>query len=920
MPDPIQKVRELVKAKTPFIYVVSDEERRICEEIIQNIAKPMNKEVWIWTCNTGLISYETKEDKKCKQFPEAMKEIIDLRVSEKKSGAIFLMLDPHIHINPSSARVMKDGYVNIMLGKHKDMIDNPRAYEGKVGSTKNIIFIAGRLAHVSNGIVEGLEPTIKTQVEVVDFPLPTKEELIDLIQKFIVSGKKIIKDADFNYSKEEVAEMARSLQGLSFLEAQRAVNECLINEKKLSISRLLEKKRSLVRQDDILEVIWNPPNISEVGGLDALKEFAHMYRGQFSEEAEKFGIESLRGLLFVGPPGCLRGDTLIYDPIDNTTKTVEERYNEGKDFNVISLSKDGPVVAEAKKPIKFKKEKMIEFTLEDGQKIAVTPAHRFWTQNGWKTSSEVFERLQADGVCLLPSNSELVQSIQTSGGLRSNKITQGSQSDCHHEFHSYDGQLHEVLNNDQGILPSQGDALLSCDALLHKDDQAGKQGYNHPYLQHDHLSKQDFYAHNNKELKLQNAEETYQPSQQKYGNVLQSLSEASQKDTSSLPPYLSLMSKPMVLSSSYTLQPLHNYPESGIVDVLAHQTHQELEQHDDQSNQLPCLLDQDFCLDGKVQEPSVSFLKSNLPSFNPPASAYINKKNTKLISIKQAKFVEDAVYFDFHVPKYENYAACGLWHHNTGKSKSAKSISNLWNIPCLRLDIGKVMAGIVGASEARMRQVIKTVEAAAPCVLWCDEVEKQMSGTGSSDRSDAGTLARVFGTLLTAMEEGMKGVILLATANDVSALPPEFIRRFDEVFFVDMPNPKERKEIFEVHLLKRNRDPKKLKLDMELLVEKTEAFVGSEIEKIVKQAIALAWKEKKKDVDNQCFLSVIKDMKPLSSTMKEKIQATRDWANGRARRANKEDKEGEKREMRGTSSISESTTDLLDQLVSQGKN
>ncbi len=506
MPDQIQKVRELIKAKTPFVYIISDEERRVCEEIIQNIAKPMNREVWVWTCNTGLINHETKEDKKCKQFPEAVKEIIDMKVSEKKSGAIFLMLDPHIHINPSSARVIKDGYVNIMLGRHKDMIDNPRAYEGKVGNPKNIIFIAGRLAHVSNGIVEGLEPTIKTQVEVVDFPLPTKEELIDLINKFIASGKKIIKDANFDYSKEEVAEMARSLQGLSFLEAQRAINECLINEKKLSISRLLEKKRSLVKQDDILEVIWNPPSISEVGGLENLKEFAHMYRGQFSEEAEKYGIEPLRGLLFIGPPGCLRGDTPIHDPVDNTIKTVEERFDEGKEFNVLSLSKEGPVIARAEKPIKFKKEKMIEFTLEDGQKIAVTPAHRFWTQNGWKTSSEVFEQLQTDGVCLLPSNSELVQSI------------------------------------------------------------------------------------------------------------------------------------------------------------------------------------------------------------NP------NRKDTNLVRIIQAEFVEDAVYFDFHVPKYENYAACGLWHHNTGKSKSAKSISNLWNIPCLRLDIGKVMAGIVGQSEMRMRQVIKTAEAAAPCV------------------------------------------------------------------------------------------------------------------------------------------------------------------------------------------------------------
>ena len=141
-----------------------------------------------------------------------------------------------------------------------------------------------------------------------------------------------------------------------------------------------------------------------------------------------------------------------------------------------------------------------------------------------------------------------------------------------------------------------------------------------------------------------------------------------------------------------------------------------------------------------------------------------------------------------------------------GKSLTAKVSGKVWNEPVLALDIGKVMGGIVGLSEERMRQAIKTAEALAPCVVFLDEVEKSLSGTSSSGKTDGGTLSRVFGTLLTAMEEGMKDVTVIATANNIEALPPEFLRRFNEIFFVDLPNEDERWEIFGIHLGKKGRD------------------------------------------------------------------------------------------------------------------
>lgn len=221
----------------------------------------------------------------------------------------------------------------------------------------------------------------------------------------------------------------------------------------------------------------------------------------------------------------------------------------------------------------------------------------------------------------------------------------------------------------------------------------------------------------------------------------------------------------------------------------------------------------------------------------------------------------------------------------TGKSLLAKAISATWNLPLLRLDVGKVMTGLVGGSEEKMRQVIGQVEAIAPAVLWIDEIEKSLSGTKSSNFSDGGTLSRVFGTLLTAMEERMQGVVTIATANDIQALPPELIRRFNEVLFVDLPVDSEREEIFKIHLRKRKRDITKLELDMSELVKLTHLYTGSEIEKAVKEGIARAFHKSRKDVTQEDLVGAIKDTKCIAKVMKDQIDAIRDWARDKARYA-----------------------------------
>ena len=223
-----------------------------------------------------------------------------------------------------------------------------------------------------------------------------------------------------------------------------------------------------------------------------------------------------------------------------------------------------------------------------------------------------------------------------------------------------------------------------------------------------------------------------------------------------------------------------------------------------------------------------------------------------------------------------------------GKSLTAKAMSSIWQLPLLRLDIGKIFSGIVGSSEENMRKAIATVEAVAPAILWVDEIEKGLNGVSSSN--DSGVSSRIFGTFLTWMQEKTAPVFVIATANNINKLPPELLRkgRFDEIFFVDLPTLNERKEIFKVHLTKRLKDEdvcKNIKATDEQLIDnlakKTEGFIGSEIEQVVISALCDAFFENRALEIND-FEKAIENTVPLSTTQQESIIAIREWANIRA--------------------------------------
>ena len=223
-----------------------------------------------------------------------------------------------------------------------------------------------------------------------------------------------------------------------------------------------------------------------------------------------------------------------------------------------------------------------------------------------------------------------------------------------------------------------------------------------------------------------------------------------------------------------------------------------------------------------------------------------------------------------------------------GKSLTAKAMASAWSLPLVRLDIGRVFGGLVGASEQNMRNALATAEAIAPCVMWIDEIEKGFA-SGASGQGDSGTSARVFGTFLSWMQEKTSAVFVIATANNISLLPPEMMRkgRFDEIFFIDLPTDVERRVIFTIHLKARLKAGPALgglpvtNDLLDLLCTETEGFSGAEIEQVVISACFDAFNERRA-LTTEDLLHEIGNTVPLSVTQAEQIAALREWADVRA--------------------------------------
>lgn len=237
---------------------------------------------------------------------------------------------------------------------------------------------------------------------------------------------------------------------------------------------------------------------------------------------------------------------------------------------------------------------------------------------------------------------------------------------------------------------------------------------------------------------------------------------------------------------------------------------------------------------------------------------------------------------DYGLPAPKGVLLIGV--QGCGKSLAAKAIAAAWHLPLLRLDVGRLFGSLLGSSEENVRTAIRVAESVAPAILWVDEIEKSMAGSSSSGSTDGGTSARVLSSFLTWLQEKTSPVFVIATANDISQLPPELLRRgrLDETFFVDLPGHEERCEILAIHLKSRGRNI--ADFDIPELAHATEGYSGAELEQVVISAMFDAYAAGA-PLSQQDLLAAAAISVPLSRTMKENVERLRHWAEGRARRA-----------------------------------
>jgi SpoVK/Ycf46/Vps4 family AAA+-type ATPase len=220
-----------------------------------------------------------------------------------------------------------------------------------------------------------------------------------------------------------------------------------------------------------------------------------------------------------------------------------------------------------------------------------------------------------------------------------------------------------------------------------------------------------------------------------------------------------------------------------------------------------------------------------------------------------------------------------------GKSLAAKAVAHEWKMQLLRFDTSNLFEKYIGESEKNLRKSLQVAEAVAPSVLWIDEIEKMFPRAGLTSDADGGLSLRIFGTFLNWMQEKKAPVFVVATSNDISALPPELLRkgRFDEIFFVDLPGMEDRKSLFAIHLRRRKQNP--AKFDLGKLAAASEGFTGAEIEEAISSSLYSAFNQKAA-LSTEMLLKEIQSTYPLAVTMKEKLDGLREWARQRAVMAN----------------------------------
>lgn len=563
-------------------------------------------------------------------------------------------------------------------------------------------------------------------------------------------------------------------------------------------------KTEVVNQSEVLE-LYPPTDINNVGGLDNLKEWISKRKGCYSDEAREFGIEPPKGIVLVGVPGCLAGDT-------------EVTYLRG-------ARKGGRVI-----------------TLED----------LYRKFNGLPTSSRGWADLS------IPT---YTHSLDPEGVVFYNRIVsviEAGMKECIAISFSDGSRL--VLTGNHPVATPGGryvpaDSLVVGDSVLARGSMkpVSGGGRNLDARPPRNIVNTKYHPHGAVKY-VQDGEVFYE-----YKRVAKArLVIEAHMNRMDYSEFVHALKYNRSLASSFTfLDPIyevHHVDE----DTL----------NDDLSNLMVL---------HKVEH---ARQHSKTENFN---VEYVREVTVVSIESAGAHMTYDV---QMDMPA-NNFVANGILVHNTGKSLVAKAVASEFGIPLVRLDFGRVFNSLVGASENRMRQALRQVENMAPVVLFADEIDKGLGGIGSG--GDSGVSSRVLGSFLTWLQDCKKPVFVMVTANNVTGLPPEMLRRgrFDAIFSTTMPNPHERREVLRIHLKLRGRNIKDFDSEeVDALVRQLDGYVPAEIESAVKDALVDAFSSGE-DLTLQHIAEAARAMVPLSKAFKEQIDRMSAWAENNATPASK---------------------------------
>jgi len=830
------ELETLIRARYPIIYIVSWEEKRV-EDALRAITKARGKKMYQWTVTQGMVMNPLNRDEATRDPLAALDFVL-----ESRDQAVFLLKDFHPFLGDTA-----------LVRRLRDL-----TYALKT-SYKTLILLSPVLK---------LPPELEKEITVIDYALPSQEDLGMLLDS-IIDSVKANPQVQTEMTTAQREQVLQAALGLTAIEAENVFAKSLVERRRFDTDVIFSEKEQIIRKSAILEYYRTSEAFADVGGLDLLKDWMEKRTVAFSDKAREYGLPAPKGILILGVQGC--GKCNLYNtPIlmhDGTTKMVQDvqagEHVMGPD------SQPREVLSTIRG-----RDEMYRVTPTKGEPYTVNADHILSLRvSGYTPRHKKFKEADGNGLINIPVRDYLERSAcfkQAAMGWRTGVdfleqpvpldpyflgVWLGDGDVCHPNVTTMDEEIVACLEETAaryGVrvrnAGKKGRATRYClsagqvpgarnplTRLMRGLDVLGNKHVPH------------VYKANSREVRLQVLAGIVDTDGHQHGNTYDVIqkNETLAWDIAFLARSLGMAAYVTPCEKSCTHKGMKRCGRYFRVSISG------------DTDAVPVRLARKRCA---------------------PRG---QRKNVLNVGLSVAPVGVD----DFYGFQVDGDGLFLLGDFTvTHNSLSSKAIASLWKLPLLRMDVGKIFGGIVGQSEENIRKAIRVAESTAPNIVWIDELEKGFSGTQSSGISDGGTTARVFGTFLAWLQDKTAPCFVVATANDVTALPPELLRkgRFDEIFFVDLPDDPERAEIFRIHLKKRRRDP--AAFDLDALAEATNGFSGAEIEQAVIAAMYDAF-NLDRDITTEDILAAAGQSIPLSETMKEKIDMLRYWAETRARPA-----------------------------------